>query len=103
MAGPSLRVVLVLVLLVVGQAAAQNRRFAAFDPERFFAIGDTDLDDRLSLDEYRDQLRSSPRMKNAIATIEPLFHRLDTDHDGFVSLPENRAEGGCGTLPCLLL
>ena len=88
MAGPSLRVVLVLVLLLAGDATAQNRRFPAFDPERIFAFGDTDLDDRLSLDEYREQLRSSPRMKNAIATIEPLFRRLDTDHDGFLSLPE---------------
>ena len=88
MAGPSLRVVVVLVLLLVGQAPAQNRRFPAFDPERIFAFGDTDLDDRLSLDEYREQLRASPRMKNAIATIEPLFRRLDIDHDGFLSLPE---------------
>ncbi len=69
-------------------AAAQNGRFPAFDPERIFAFGDTDLDDRLSLDEYRELLRSSPRMKNAAATIEPLFRRLDTDHDGFLSLPE---------------
>ncbi len=88
MAGPSFRVVLVLVVLLGGQAAAQNRRFPAFDPERIFAFGDTDLDDRLSLDEYRDQVRSSPRMKNAIATIEPLFRRLDLDHDGFLSLSE---------------
>ena len=35
-------------------------------------------------------LRSSPRMKNAAATIEPLFRRLDADRDGFLSLSEYR-------------
>jgi hypothetical protein len=88
MAGSTVRVAFVLVLFAVGQAAAQNRRFPAFDPERIFALGDTDLDDRLSLDEYRELLRSAPRMKNATATIEPLFRRLDLDQDGFLSLPE---------------
>ncbi len=90
MAGSSLRIVLLLVLLLAGEANAQpqNRRLPAFDPERIFTFGDTDLDDRLALEEYRELIRSSPRMKNAGATIEPLFRRLDTDHDGFLSLAE---------------
>ena len=68
----------------------QAQRFPAFDPERIFVLGDADLDGRLSLDEYRDFLRSSPRMRNAAATIEPMFRRLDTDRDGFLSLAEYR-------------
>ena len=74
----------------MGQALAQTQRFPAFDPEQIFVLGDADLDGRLSLDEYRELLRASPRMKAAAATIEPLFRRLDTDHDGFISLPEYR-------------
>jgi hypothetical protein len=92
---------LVVVLLLVaapGQAQAQTQtqtqkqaqRIPAFDPERIFMLGDADLDGRLSLDEYRDFLRSSPRMKNAAATIEPMFRRLDADRDGFLSLAEYR-------------
>ena len=88
MPGPWLRMVLLLVLLLAGHVAAQNGRFPAFDPERIFVFGDADLDDRLSLDEYRELLRSSPRMKSAVATIEPLFRRFDIDHDGFLSLSE---------------
>jgi hypothetical protein len=72
------------------QTKTQPPRFAAFDPERIFMLGDADLDGRLSLDEYREFLRSSPRMKNAAASIEPLFRRLDTDRDGFLSLAEYR-------------
>ena len=79
---------LMLMVLWLGQATAQ--RFPGFDPERIFAFGDTDLDGRLSLEEYREHLRASPRFKNAAATIEPLFRRLDRDHDGFLSLPEYR-------------
>ncbi len=102
MTGLPRRGILVLILLLAGRAAAQ--RFPAFDPERIFAFGDTDLDGRLSLEEYREQLRASPRMKNAAATIEPLFRRLDSDRDGFLSLPEYRLAfprrpGGPATKP----
>jgi len=86
----SARVLPVLVLLLAGRAAAQAQKFPAFDPERIFMLGDADLDGRLSLDEFRELYRSSPRMKNAAATIEPLFRRLDTDRDGFLSLREYR-------------
>ena len=91
MTGFSARWVPVIVLLLAGQAAAQTQRFPAFDPERIFVLGDADLDGRLSLDEYRDFMRSSPRMRSAAAaTIEPMFRRIDTDRDGFLSLSEYR-------------
>lgn len=90
MVGPSRRLVLVLLLLLSGRAAGQTQRFGAFDPERIFILGDADLDGRLSLDEYRDFLRSAPRMRDAAATIEPMFRRLDLDRDGFLSLSEYR-------------
>jgi Protein of unknown function (DUF1553)/Protein of unknown function (DUF1549)/Planctomycete cytochrome C/EF hand len=80
--------ILIVILLLPGQTTAQ--RVPAFDPERIFAFGDTDLDGRLSLEEYREHLRASPRMKNAAASIEPLFRRLDKDRDGFLSLQEYR-------------
>jgi hypothetical protein len=90
MTGFSSRIVPVLVLLLVGRVVAQVQRFPAFDPERIFILGDADLDGKLSLDEFRELYRFSPRMKDALATIEPLFRRLDTDHDGFLSLKEYR-------------
>jgi hypothetical protein len=80
---------LIIILVLTGQTLAQTQRPPAFDPERIFVLGDADLDGRLSLEEYREQLRASPRMRDA-ATIEPLFRRLDTDHDGFLSLAEYR-------------
>jgi len=86
----STRVLLVLVLLLAGPTSAQVQQATAFDPERIFIIGDADLDGRMTLEEYRDFLRSSPRMRDAAATIEPMFRRLDTDADGFLSLSEYR-------------
>ncbi|HWB09645.1 MAG TPA: DUF1553 domain-containing protein [Pirellulales bacterium] len=89
MNGFSPHVVLVSALLLTsvspGKAVAQ--RFT-FDAERVFSLGDADLDGRLSLDEYREFLRNSPRMRGE--TIEPMFRRLDTDGDGFLSLSEYR-------------
>jgi hypothetical protein len=89
MTGFSARLVPVLVLLLAGRAAAQAQRGVAFDPERIFMLGDADLDGRLSLAEFRELYRSSPRMRDP-AAIEPLFRRLDTDRDGFLSLAEYR-------------
>ena len=83
-------VMLLLAALIHADAQTQPRRFPPFDPERIFMLGDADLDGRLSLDEYRDFLRSSPRMKDTVATIEPMFRRLDADRDGFLSMAEYR-------------
>jgi hypothetical protein len=78
----------VLVLHLACQASAPAQQFA-FDPERFFMLGDADLDGRLSLDEFRELYRSFPRMRDA-ATLEAFFRRLDADGDGFLSLAEFR-------------
>jgi Ca2+-binding EF-hand superfamily protein len=86
----SARMMPVVVLLLVAPTQAQTKQFPAFDPERIFMLGDADLDGRHSLDEYRDFLRSSARMKGAAATIERSFRRLDVDRDGFLSLAEYR-------------
>lgn len=90
MTGFSARVMPVVVLLLAAPALAQAPRFPAFDPERIFMLGDADLDGRLSLDEYRDFLRGSSRMRDAAAAIDPMFRRLDADRDGFLSLAEYR-------------
>ncbi|HVX14249.1 MAG TPA: DUF1549 domain-containing protein [Pirellulales bacterium] len=79
-----------LVLFLLWPDAAFAQRFPAFDAERFLSLGDADLDGRLSLDEYKEFMRNAPRMKDAAATIEPMFRRLDTDGDGFLSLSEYR-------------
>jgi hypothetical protein len=79
-----------IFLLLAGQGVAQVQRFPAFDPERLFMRGDADLDGKLSLDEFHELYRSSPRRKDAAAIIEPLFRRLDVDRDGFLSLKEYR-------------
>ena len=86
----SARWVPVIVFLFARGASGQTQRFPAFDPERIFVLGDADLDCRLSLPEYRDFMRSSPRMRNAATSIEPMFRRIDTDRDGFLSLSEYR-------------
>jgi hypothetical protein len=62
MMGFSARVVSLLALLLASRVMAQVQRFPAFDPERIFMLGDADLDGRLSLDEFRELYRSSPRL-----------------------------------------
>jgi Protein of unknown function (DUF1553)/Protein of unknown function (DUF1549)/Planctomycete cytochrome C/EF hand len=90
MMGFSARSATLLIVVFTVQALAQTQRFPVFDAEQIFVLGDADLDGRLSLEEYGEQLRAFPRMRSAAATIEPMFRRLDTDHDGFISLPEYR-------------
>jgi hypothetical protein len=97
-------VILLVAIPMQAQTQKQAQRLPTFDPERIFMLGDADLDGRLSLDEYRDFLRSSPRMKDTVATIEPMFRRLDADRDGFLSLAEYRKlfprrPGGTATKP----
>ena len=69
---------------------AQSQRIPVFDPERIFILGDSDLDGRLSLDEYQDFLRAFPRMNRPAMTIESMFQKIDTNHDKFISLSEYR-------------
>ena len=86
----STRPIPLILLLLLWAVPARAQTFPAFDPERIFMLGDADLDGRLSLDEYKDFLRSSTRMRNSADGIEPLFRRLDANQDGFLSLGEYR-------------
>jgi hypothetical protein len=69
MTGFSARMMPVVILLVAipMQTQKQAQRLRSFDPERIFMLRDADLDGRLTLEEYRDFLRSSPRMKVTVA------------------------------------
>jgi hypothetical protein len=60
-------IILLVAIPIQAQTQKQAQRLPAFDPERIFMLADADLDGQLSLDEYRDFLRSSPRMKDAVA------------------------------------
>jgi len=90
MTGSPPRAILLLAFIFLQQAETQAQRPAAFDPERGFQLGDADLDGFLSLDEYRDQLRSSRRRRNSSTPIEAIFRRFDRDRDGLLSLSEYR-------------
>ncbi len=76
-------------LVAAALVNARGQQFPAPDPERGFTFGDTDLDGKLTLDEFRDLLLNGPQIKKAAAKkrgmtppmIEPLFQRLDTDHE----------------------
>ncbi len=81
--------------LLAALVTAHGQQMQAPDPERGFAFGDTNLDGKLSLDEFVDLLRNGPRLKKAAvqktpAQLEPIFRRLDTDHNGFLTIQEFR-------------
>src|SRR5947209_7490740 len=83
-------------LLVAALVAARGQQPGAPDPERVFSLGDTDLDGKLSPDEFRELLRNGPRLKNAPAkkaffpNLDALYQRLDVDRDGSLTLAEYR-------------
>ncbi len=74
---------------------AHGQQFPAPDPERGFSFGDTDLDGKLTLNEFRELLINGARLKKAAAKKVPpnpemLFRRLDLDRDGFLTFAEFR-------------
>ncbi len=74
---------------------ARGQQLQPANPERGFAFGDSNLDGRLSLDEFRELLMYGPRGKKAAVKKMParpdvVFGRLDTDHDGFLTILEYR-------------
>ena len=90
LAGSSSCLILLALLL-----AARGQQPQAPNPERGFAFGDSNLDGKLSRDEFRDLVTGAARLKKAAAKKAPaqpalVFDRLDGDHDGFLSFPEFR-------------
>jgi hypothetical protein len=83
------------LMLSVVLVTARGQQYQGVDPERGFSFGDTDLDGKLTLDEFRDLLQNAPRFKNAAAkkapaNLEALFRRLDLDRDGVLVFVEYR-------------
>jgi cytochrome c553 len=101
----------IVVMLTVVLVSARGQQPQAPDPERGFSFGDTDLDGKLSPEEFRELLVNGPRLKGGaakkpLANPATLFQRLDTDRDGFLSLAEFRVlsqlrqgAGGLGAGP----
>ena len=88
-----------LALCTVGFVSALGQQRPVIDAERAFAAGDADLDGKLSFEEYREQIRNGPMQKKAAlksavkanpALAESLFHRFDSDGDGYLTLAEYR-------------
>ena len=74
---------------------ARGQQLQPANAERGLSSGDSNLDGRLSLDEFRELLMYGPRGKKAAAQKMParpevIFGRLDIDHDGFLTIPEFR-------------
>jgi len=78
--------------------AARGQQGPAANPERALSFGDTNLDGKLSFDEFRELVVYGARFKKAAAKKTParpelIFDRLDTDHDGFLTVQEFRRIG----------
>jgi len=78
--------------------AARGQQAPGANFERNLSFGDSDLDGKLSFDEFRELVVYGPRLKKAAAKKMParpevLFDRLDTDHDGFLTVLEFRRIG----------
>jgi cytochrome c553 len=84
-----------IVLLSAILVTAQGQQPLAPDPERAFSFGDTDLDGKLTLDEFRELVTNGARLKKAAAkkamvNPENIFRRLDADHNGSLTFLEYR-------------
>ncbi len=83
-----------LLALALLSHPLNGQQFAP-DPERAFSFGDTDLNGKLTLAEFRELVQNGARQKQAIKkappNIESLFRRLDTNADGELTVAEYRA------------
>jgi cytochrome c553 len=84
-------------LLILVLVSARGQQPQGPDPERAFGFGDTNLDGKLSLEEFLELPRNAPGKKAAAKKggflREPIFRQLDTDRDGFLTFPEFRKLG----------
>ena len=82
------------LLLSAALVAARGQQPGRQDPERAFSLGDTNLDGKLSLEEFRELVTNGARLKNAAKKPAPrpaqeaIFRRLDSNGDGWVSVKE---------------
>ncbi len=53
------------VVLAAALATASGQQPGRLDPERAFALGDSNLDGKLSLEEFRELIMNGARRKNA--------------------------------------